>query len=354
MVFLSGGSWESAPGPILFALVCAVELPAGVMNTTASARWVTLTACVALSLISGCGDCGSDLVDRVETWVQDDPNRPGKVGTLRGLEVSQTAREVVDDTRRSGEGICDIDWQLDEPFAVQFSLLVTLEAPEIRRRWSEQGWWRRDEQGRWLLEADVDFVGDTTAEGRRSWQVYSDDDELWEWIGPDLAVRHQDAQTVRNHWKEEFSARFPTLMTLVSEQWRPEGGNQESWKPGGEPVHCGPQLPREQLDAWRPLIEARSDLQEARVGRGAPEGAEFGDDGESCRSFEAVYQVRSHQKLTIDYRECNHGEAPTKLERPDVDRVVDTERDRQRAQLAGELQQWIDQGLVKPVEEDEQ
>ncbi len=304
---------------------------------------VVLTVVVAS--LTGCGNCHDEMLDRVEQRLQDDPERSGKVGTYRALQVAQTARQTTDERARRGEGPCAIGWRLDESFQIDFDFEVTVEAPDddAGRKWSEEGRWRRDDDGRWEIEIDAEFVDGPEVEGQRRFRVFRDDEGFWEWLGPEVVARHGPKTAIERGWRREFGGRFAGLARLVSTTWQSDDADASRWVPGGERLLCGPVDDAEAIEPWRPLFEARSSRRSAAI---SPET----DDGRNCRRLEASYDPGGDHSMIVDYRECLET-GPKRLDRPDAKRVVDAERDRERLRVSRQLEQWLESGLVDAYEE---
>lgn len=66
-----------------------------------------MLALVVFAVTTGCNGCESEVLDRLEMRLKDDPTRSGKVGTLRGLEVAGTARQIAEADQCPGERDCN-------------------------------------------------------------------------------------------------------------------------------------------------------------------------------------------------------------------------------------------------------
>lgn len=304
---------------------------------------------VVAMLTIGCNGCGDPALERFEQWLRAHPDRPGKVGTVRALEVERTARRVVDERVRRGEGPCDIGWRLDEPFVLDFEVEIEVEGEPRDRWWTEEGTWRRDETGRWRLDNDISFGDGDGLRGERTRRLYADDEHFLEWLGSDAAVRHPPDGSVEEYWREAFGVRFGQLMELIDERWGPEGAGQSArWTPGGDHRACGPVATAGEAADWRPLLEGGARLVRARL-----EGSEVGDDAQSdgaCRQLEALYELRGDRRMTVRVRECIRDVDAAPLKRPDVERLVDPTRDRQRAEVETQLDEWIEGELIESVD----
>ena len=302
--------------------------------------------CLLLLGIGGCSGCEERILDDAEDWLREDPDRPGKVGTLVALEVSQNARDVAERRMKQGDDPCDIGWRLDEPFSVRYDLEIDVDRRSRSLRWSETGSWRRDADGRWGIDAEVEFDGVGQMSGIRRTRVFSDAGGFWEWLGPQVAARYESGATAERHWHDEFGGRFSGLMTLVSSKWqRSSDDEEERWVPGGQPRLCGPIDGRGEALSWRPLVRARTTLQHAHIRSEA--GPDDGSTGRAlCRVLEAVYEVASGGTMSLYFRECL-GEAPAEIERPEMERHVEVRRDGSRVQMEGQLERWIEAGLVE-------
>lgn len=71
-----------------------------------------------------------------------------------------------------------------------------------------------------------------------------------------------------------------------------------------------------------------------------------------CRRLEARYRLDAGGQMQLDYRECNLGDPPDRLQRPAVERTVRIGRDRHRYRLESQLRRWLEQGMVEPAEHD--
>lgn len=310
----------------------------------------TIKAWLLLVLIAlgGCSDCRESTLDSTEEWLREDPQRPGKVGVLVGLQVAQSARGVAEWRMRRGDDPCDIQWRLDEPFAVDFDLEIKVQRSSWGRRWSERGQWRRDEDNRWMIDSQVEFSGGDDLSGVREYRVYGDEDDFFEWLGPDLAARHSADSKAKRHWQREFGGRFSGLMTLVSAEWQQadDDGHNERWVPGGRPRLCGPVDGTDQVPSWRPILNTRATRKRAFI-----HAEKRSDDGGACRVLEASYRLERGGEMKIRLRECR-GEAPQIVQPPQVGRIVDVDRDKSKSATRRQLQRWIEKGLVVQSEKE--
>ncbi len=314
-------------------------------------RSTVLVIAVALFSSSGCSGCEDQVLDTAEQWLREDPDRPGKVGTLKALQVSQTARSVADWRLRRGDAPCDIGWSLNESFTVEFELQVDVDHRNWSRQWRENGTWQRDRDGRWEIDAGAEFESAAGLAGERLMRVYADDRGFWEWLGPDIAVRHAADASARNHWRREYGGRFAELMTWVSPNWQRAGDDHDDggqhWIPGGERRLCGPVGGQRERSSWKPLLDARA----SRVRAVISTDGEMRNEGEerACRQLEATYRLAVGAQLEIRLREC-HGPGPRQLSRREVQRVVHPRRGQHRQDAVDRLQEWIDEGLAEDVQ----
>lgn len=297
---------------------------------------------------AGCSGCQDELLDRTEKWLRDDPERPGKVGTLRALEVRQQAAGVAEAGRRKVEGPCDIGWDIEKPFSVTFTLDIEVMGREGDRRWREEGRWRRDAQGQWGIEVEVAFKEGEALEGQRKKKVRSDDDGFWEWLGPEVAIRHHPGSQAERFWKREFGSRFSTLAALYSSGWEKADKGEdgiEIWRPGDQTYWCGPVEWDDDGEAWSALFDARTDSTEVELETKSPKD----ETEERCRQIRAKHGLRGDETMEVVFRECHQPEVE-KITAPQADRVVEASRDRQRAHLQQVLKDWFDDEVVQPVE----
>ena len=296
--------------------------------------------------LGGCSGCQDDLLDRADEWLREDPKRPGKVGTLRALEVRQTAAQVAFAKQRRKTGPCEIGWRLDEPFSLTFSLDIEVSSGRGGpRRWREEGTWKRDEEGRWSIEVQARFREVEELASQRVHRVTFDEHGFREWLGPKVVAEYGAASEAQRFWKEEFGSRFPALIRLHSSKWsKTEEAERESrlWRPGDEKVWCGPLQPGEASEAWESLFEARTSVQDVEV-------LVSEDDRERCRQLRATHQLRGGGVMKIGLREC-HSEGPTKVQSPPVEKTVPMERERDRLRVGETLVRWMDDQIVEPVD----
>ncbi len=281
----------------------------------------------------GCSGCEERILDSAELWLRDDPGRPGKVGTLVGLEVGSTAREVASQVVGQGDGACQIGWRLDEPFSLHFEATIDVRRQGWQRRWEEVGIWRQDDDGRSMIDAEIAYSEGENIDGQRQLRVFFDNEGVWEWLGPDVVARYDFGAGVGDRWRQEYSGRFAGLVKMSSGL---EADNKS----------CGPGI-APHVDSWRPLLMARADEQSAIL-----DGVVDEIDGVEapCRQFRGVYALDRGGEMTVVLRECL-GSPPQEVLRPQVARVVDLERDRSRSEMIELLQSWIDAGLVESAEE---
>ncbi len=353
-----GGPCRLSAAHTLFTAVDDRFHSESAMTTEITARGMRLVAVGALSVaLAGCGNCTDSWVDDVEQWARDNPERRGKVGTLRGLEVAQSAGEVADRRVRRGEGPCDIGWRLDEAFHLEFDLQIDVEHPRRDRSWSERGTWKRDDGGRWHLEVDVEFSDGVELSGQRTERVFSDDQGVWEWLGPEAVVRYEPESAAATSREKEYGTRFSGLMTLHGEHWRPSGDGQpeswEHWRPGGTTARaCGPMPDYREFEGWGSLLSARSTEHSAQISGGPRDAIDEGQTGR-CRRFRADHRLRNGGRMDVEYRECLQESAPETLHRPDVGEATDVRRTRDRHRLMNQFEAWIDEGLIdaEPLDE---
>jgi hypothetical protein len=281
----------------------------------------------------GCSGCEERLLDSAELWLRDDPERPGKVGTLVGLEVGSTARDAASQMARQGEGACEIGWRLDEPFSLHFEATIEVTRQGWKRRWEEVGTWRQDEHGRSMIDVDVEYGEGENIDGRRQIRAFFDEQGFWEWLGPDVVARYDRGVGVGHRWREEYSGRFAGLVKMSS------GLKAESRS-------CGPGM-APHVDSWRPILMAHADEESITLQSVADEidGREA-----SCRELRGTYALDRGGEMIVEMRECL-GPPPQELRRPEVARVVEIERDRSRSEIIELLQSWVDANLVESVEE---
>lgn len=299
---------------------------------------------------AGCSGCQEDVLDRAEEWLRDDPQRPGKVGTLRALQVRQKAGSVAEAGRREMKGPCDIGWDMEEPFSVAFTLDIEVEGRDGEQQWYEEGRWRRGAQGRWGIEVEAEFREGDELEGQRKKKVFSDDDGFWEWLGPEVAISHDSKSQAERFWKKEFGSRFSALASLYSSGWERVDKREdktEIWRPGDEAYWCGPVEVSDNGEAWSALFDARTDSTDVEIALEWRSPA--GETEQRCRQIRAEHELGRDERMEVVFREC-HRPGPQRLELPEVGRVVDAKRDRQRAHLQKVLKDWLEDGMAQPVE----
>ena len=296
---------------------------------------------VVLLAAGGCGGCEEEALNRVEERFREKPERPGKVGTLVGLEVVYQARDLAHQRMVGGDDFCDLGWDLDESFAVSFEFEVVVERSTSRRRWNEAGKWERDAQGQWLLQAGITFSEGDQPGGTREQLLFADNEGLWQWLGPEVVVYHQGPGDPTSWWEHSLAARFSSLVELVSKTWeRPGGGERRVWIPGGERRRCGPASAGPIVDGWSPILNARASLEGATLRTTDRE-----EGHRRCRVLEADYRLRAGGgEMKLQYRECLQ-ERPETLERPQAGRVIEGRRDRSALIARREFERWIDKGL---------
>ena len=311
-----------------------------------------MMAIIAASFgLTACSGCQDGSLDRIGDWLRDDPQRPGKVGTLRALEVRKTAGEVAQAHRRAVEGPCEIRWSLDEAFSLAFELEIDVEEADGDRHWSEEGRWRRDDDGRWMMEVESNFQEGEELDGERSWKGFADEDGFREWLGPELVAKYDSGSQVEDFWYREMGSRFSTLTVLHSSKWAPDGEASEVdriWRPGDEQYWCGPLEFDEGADAWRALFDARTGLESVEI-RTEKTPPEADGEAERCRSLHSTHELRRGGELKVYFRECRR-DGPERLEAPQAERVVNMERDRQRMGVDEVLEAWIEDEIVEAVE----
>ena len=323
------------------------------MRCVALSAWITPIIVILGAMASaGCSGCEDPLLDRVEHWLRDNPDRPGKVGTLRALEVSQTARSVADWRLTRGDVPCDIGWSLDEPFQIDFELHIEVEHPGWTRRWEERGNWTRDRRGHWMIDAHAEFESAEGLRGERLYRVLVDDDGFWEWMGPDAVAHHKPDAKAAASWQGEYGGRFSGLMMLVSPTWQRADGDQDTeqaWIPGGEPRLCGPIGARDGRASWKPLLEARASRRRALIGAEKIPGADDSDDKRQCRYLEAHYALSAGGGLDIYLREC-HRSGPNRLDAVPIKRSIAVHRAGDGLAVTDQLQRWITEGIATDIE----
>ena len=321
------------------------------MNQKKIQRVVLLWAVMVALLVGGCSGCFEGVLDAVDDRLSADPERPGKVGTLRALEVAKVARQV-GDRQLDGEGLCEIGWETGEAAAVDFSLEIEVEDSSHRRSWIEQGSWQRDDDGRFHIEVDIEFSDGDEVDGNRWQRVFYDEEGFWEWLGPELVVRHAAKSEAKQGWQREFAGRFLGLLALTSATWEEaseQGEGQKLWTPGGSRRLCGPAITEGEVQSWRPLLGARVAQQSTRV---RAVERESGDEAGMCRYFVGDYRLETGAVMKVQFQECS-ARAPQRLERPKAQRYVEVGRDRSRTQAASQLESWIRDEIVDAVKWDE-
>lgn len=306
-------------------------------------NWSLVGVVASLGLLmvcGGCTGCEQRVFDSVDQWLRDQPQRPGKVGTLVALDVTQTSRSVARRRMKRGDAPCDIGWRLDEAFAVDFEVEISVKHNAWTRHWTEEGSWRRDGDGRWMIESNVEFDGADGLGGERLHRVFSDEEGFWQWLGPELAARHERDAPTAKYWKEEFGGRFSGLMTLVSPSWERAGDDREYWVPGGQRRLCGPIDRTAGAQAWRSIKGVRSTLRRAQM-RG-----EQGEHGGECRILEADYQLQTGAQMAIRLRECRTEPPVDRLARPEFERLVEVGRNERQSKLTNHLDRWVEEGLI--------
>lgn len=307
------------------------------MRRVSTIRRVIVIATLLLLGASACSGCQEEFLDRIEDPLRADPQRAGKVGTLRALEVVQQAHGVTLEVARQARGPCQIQWRPDEPFDVAFSLSLEVEEGRWTRSWREEGRFRQDDAGRWEISSVATFSEGGALPRRRETYVFRDDDGFYELLGPEAIAHYpEDEGAVARWWFREFTGRFASLVELLDVSgWKER--EPGVWVPGAEIYRCEPSSAGEGA-TFRPLFAVRTEAGREEILR------EEGDDG-SCREIRARRQLRSGGALRITLRECLR-EAPEGLRRDDFRRVVEVERDRERAAVFRLYDQWVEAGLI--------
>lgn len=288
-------------------------------------------AAVILALGPGCSDCGRPAVE-VEKWLGAGAQRSGKVGTLRGLEVAATARDVVRQQAVIGEGSCNLGWRLDEAFLVDFELTIDVDGAGISRQWHEAGKWHRDDEGRWRIAADINYAEGAASGGQRRVDVVASDDGFYEFLAPGLPVRYARRGDVASWWRHEYAGRFVALMALGTDQARDQGP-------------CGPVVVADEIGHWRPLLRAHGQVQGFDV-----TGFEESTAGQQrpCRQVRLTMELRDGGQMEVALRECLAA-SPESVALPPIERILDGDRDRSRATAMAQLKQWIEAGWVDEI-----
>ncbi len=275
-------------------------------------------------------------MDRVEEPLRTDPQRAGKVGTLKALEVIQTSRHVADAVAEEHPGPCQIDWRPADPFALSFRLDITVSQGRYNRSWREEGRFSRDPHQAWEISSVALFQEGHALPRRREYYVFADHTGFYERLGPDRVARFEPDAAAAQAWEAEFKGRFAELVDLLADGWT--ATDDDRLIPGtGDPL-CYPQG-RDQAPGWAPLLKARADLRFAEITSST-------DDDAPCREVSATLALTDGGSLEVSLRECLH-DAPERLFRADTSLELDVDRDRDRGLLFREWESWIDQGLIE-------
>lgn len=303
-------------------------------------RWIWWAILLVFLLAQGCSGCVDSFLDRIEEPLRSVPGRGGKVGTLRALEVGQSAREVARRMGLRAGGPCDLQWRSEDPFAVNFELQILVKAQQWERGWQEKGSFQQDQQGWWQIKGLATFYDEVQPlERERRFGVFADAEGFWEILGPGIMAQHRAGEQVHDRWRQEFLSRFSGLMELVGPGWSEAGFKR--WVPGDEIFVCGPGSQQES-SAWRAILNARGERREAEIRQ------ELRGD-ERCRQLRASYQLRGGATMQISYSECL-GDAPEQLERPADFDVVEVGREEHLVGLLKRVENWIEVGIVEPAE----
>lgn len=288
-------------------------------------------AAIILALGSGCSDCRQPSA-AFEQWLGAGAQRSGKVGTLRGLEVAATARDVARQQAVIGDGPCNLGWRLDEPFLVDFELTIDVDGAGISRQWHESGQWRQDGEGRWRITAEIDYSEGAASEGQRRVDVVAGDDGFYEFLAPGQPVRYARRGDVARWWRDEYAGRFVALMALGADQ-APDAGP------------CGPVAVADEVAHWRPLLRAHGQVEEFDV-----TGFEESTEGQQrpCRQGRLTMDLGGRGQMEVTLRECL-AEPPESVALPPIERIIDGDRDRSRATAMAQLTQWIEAGWVDEI-----
>lgn len=303
-------------------------------------------------VVWGCSGCQEGTLDRMEDWFREDPERPGKVGTLRALEVRQNAVEVAADRRRGAQGPCDIGWEEDAPFSVEFEFQIEIEGGDASRRWSESGHFQQDAAGRWVVRNQVEFDQKGSDGGKRRVKVGADEQGFREWIGPRMVVDYGEDSEAEQQWADEFTARFAKLVELHSTGWQKveyEESSLQRWGLGDESIVCGPGEIGESLDSWASIFLARTSLEDVELVREDSDShREDVERSDRCRRLRATHGLRRRHTLHVEFEEC-HAPGPERLTVPMPAYRVSGTRDRERVRALSTLESWIDKGLLEAM-----
>lgn len=265
--------------------------------------------------------------EEFEAQLRDDPSRPGRVGQLVGVAISQHAHQHAQMIADAPNPLCVGAPEPGQRWIAELSL-ERRRGTSVVAAWSETRTLDRSTDAVAMRSA-ADYRTESGGKGTRAveWRVLPTGTFIGTQAnGKDLWFRRDHEEHEAERVLRYADGMLQSLLTAVGGWQR----TSEGWTLGSEPLRCG------QDDVRSAFL--------SRLGAVAPDRAEFGvNDG---RKLNASWVLTDGSKLVAEYTDRLVELPDDDLTAPPADDIVPIERDRSLHHARELLTKLADDGLA--------
>lgn len=296
----------------------------------------TLCALLLIAALVPACERGAPLptTDEIEAQLRHDPDRPGRVGQLVGVQTSQRAMRIATAASNAPDERCALALTAQQRWTAELSLLR-------RRGETIAGAWTETR----TLDITADAVAMTIAANFRT-EIGTSGERAGQWVvtpagsfiatpgaGGDIWTRRQTEESERARLISYAEGMLPALMAATG-GWT---ARDDGWGLGDDPLLCGP-------------MEHRAAFGDRFVGGATSTTASLGvvrDGGRVVgRTLEVTWSLSDRSTLTASYQDRQvafDGE----IHAPERDELVSIDRDRSLAEAQRLFTELAREGLAE-------
>ncbi len=288
---------------------------------------------LALAPTAGCDEVREFTdAEAVERRLREDPTRPGKVGAIVGVGITQSASRVTQQMADTPDPSCNPEVRRGRNYTLELTIERRRDATPTAR-WSEERTFRRDGEDRTEVVSRAKYLTEIGEEGSfvSTWRILGDDAYLGTETAQGMRWYRRDADEAER--RRQLVAGLGTMQTLLdaAESWK---RTESGWVAAsdGDPLHC---MPVSEPRGWIDRFVVGADVRRASF-----------ESTASGQRFEGVWELADRSTIEVRAEAALDAQDGT-VEPPPTEEVVEVLRDRSLRRAERLLENLAKEGLVQ-------